>query len=387
MKINIKEKFDILGKLSALSANLTEHEESKALCDRGIYEFKKGININNVTSFVRTLNAYNWIESVDSFIKEYNQFLMENRVGMTLENILNGLQASQFSSTYADAITAISELVPNEEAQIKENLHTLENFRFVPQLRAFLESYEKEAFAVSKSGKAEVEKNHISPVMVTESGFVFNLNGMNYEVDSKYTSIKAYEGALTNHYQYGLAALKTFERAEDNSYSLHTNKGTIKIVATEEGANKFFINENEFIGREAIKNALTVTDVVNYFDKKTKSLIEYTYENANEFANIEIVKTIKSVHENLAFAFINLAENKVVLNKVNYFERTNELIELTAENIDSIKESFMKTLDLDISPVLESIKVNVKAIEFAKLVNAIALTFTLILSRTGEISK
>ena len=374
MKINIKEKFDILGKLTALSAELTEHQESKALCDRAIYEFKKGVHINSVSSFVRTLNAYNWIEGVDSFINEYNTFLVENQVGMTLENILNVLESSQYVDTYADAISAISELVPNEEAKIKENLHTLENFRFIPQLRAFLESYEKEAFAVTKTDKAEVSKNHISPVMVTESGIVFNLFGVNYEVDDKYSNISVYEGELSKHYQYGISGLTAFERAEDNSYTLHTHKGYVKIVAVEEGANKFFINENEFIGKDSITSALTVTDVVNYFYKKTKSLIEFMYENAHTFADIEIVKTIKSVNENLAFAFINLAESKVVLNKINYFERTNELVELTADNIDSIKESFMSTLGLDIAPVLENIKVNVKAIEVTKLVDGLEVS-------------
>jgi hypothetical protein len=367
MKINIKEKFELIERLEKLSEAITDHAEASNICARALHEFKKGINPGLFSSFVNTLNAYSWINEVDTFINEYSKFVNENRLGLKLEAILGSLEASNHKATYEAAITSLSEIVPMNEGDIKKELHKLKSFSYIPVLRSFLEGYEKQAFAVTKTFKAEVEKSHISPVQITESGYAFHLNGKVYEVDAKITKIEEFKGAISSEFNYAMKALSIFKVEEGNTFILETRNGFIKIIAEEEG-NKFFIGENEFVGKESIKTALNTTRVVDYFDTKTKAVIDFMYENAGKYATIEIVKNIKAVTEGALLSFIKLSNNKVFLNKVNKFEKKNEMIEVTGDNYDEIAESFAKELKLDIVPVLESIKVNLKSIEFAKKV-------------------
>ena len=373
MKINIKEKFNLIEKLETLNESVKDHAEANSICSKGIYEFKKGVNPGLFGSFMNTLNAYNWISEVDGFINDYSKFINENQVGVQLEQILNSLDSSNHRATYQSAIDTLNELVPMKESKIKENLHKLKAFKFIPSLRVFLENYEKVEFAVSNSVKAIVEKEHVSPVMITESGYVFNLNGVNYETNSSLTSLKKFEGKVSGKFNYGLRALSMFN-ADAGEFVMETKNGYIKIVATDEGENRFFIGENEFFGKEAILTALNVTRVVDYFDKDVKSVLEFMFDNANEYAVIECVKSIKMANESFKTSFIKLANNKILLNTVNSFERTNEMTEITGDNFDSIVESFAKGYKLDIVPVLESIKVNLKAVEFAKKVKDIDLS-------------
>ena len=371
MKINIKEKFQLLEKLETLSEAVKENQEASNICARGIYEFKKGVNPGLLSSFVNTLNAYSWITEVASFIEDYQKFVSENMLGIKLESILTSLEESNHKATYEAAIKELNEIVPLTESEIKKEIYRLKSFSFIPAVRALVENFEKTEFAVTKTFEAEVERNHISPILVTESGYVFNLNGVNYEVNAELTEFKAFEGKVSSEYNYALRALSMFTTANDNEFVLETRNGYVRIVATEEGENKFFINENEFFGKEAIKTALNVTKVVDYFDNNTKAVIGFMYENADKFANVEIVKNVKALNENVKLSFIKLSDNTIYLNKVNLFEKKNELIQVTGDNYDEIAESFAKELKLDIAPVLESIKVNLKAVEFAKKVKDI----------------
>lgn len=373
MKINIKQKFELVSKLETLVDNIKEHEESSIICSKALHEFKSNITSSSISRFISVLEKYSWISEVESFVASYKTFIAENRLGINLESILTSLEESAHRSTYESAITEISSIITLNENEIKSQLYKLKSYSYIPALRSFIDLYEKQEFAVTKSFFAEVEKHHVSPVMVTESGYVFNLNGKNYEVNSSITEFNEFTGTLTSEYKYALSAISKFT-INENEFVLETAKGFIKIIATEEGANKFFIGENEFFGKDAIKTAIGVTGVVEYFDSTTKAVIDFMYENAKVYSNIEIVKNIKAANENMKLSFIKLANNDIYLNKVNVFERKNELIQITATNYGEIAEAFVKEFKLDITPVLENMKVNLNAIEFTRLVESIDLS-------------
>lgn len=372
MKINIKEKFKLIEKLESLKETLKDNNEVSVMCSKGIYEFKKGVNAGMLSSFVNTLNGYSWITEVANFIEDYNTFVTENTIGIKLEAILTSLENSQYRATYENAITELGRIIPLSEAEIKAEIHSLKNHSFIPAIRSLVEDFERKEFAVTKTKKAEVEKDHISPIMLTAEGYVFSLNGRNYEVNSAVSTIKTYEGKVTGEYQYALAALNVFKRENGNQFVLETKTGYVKIFAGEE--NRLFINETEVSGKDAINTALHASRVVDYFDKATKSVVLFMYENANKYATIDIVKNVKIVNENVKMSFIKLSNNKIYLNNVNNFEKRNELVEITAENYNKISEAFIKEFKLDIKPVLESIKVNIKAVKFAELVNSLDIS-------------
>ena len=371
MKINILEKFDLLEKLEAISESCSDHKEINSICRTAIHDIRKSFDINKVNGYINKLNSYSWVKDIESFNENLTQFVNENKYSIQLEQINNVLKNSTFSHTYKKAIKEIESILPLDENDIKSELHRLNNYSYIPQIDKFLKEFEISEFAIAKNNIAEVEKYHLSPVMTLENtNYVFHLNGKDYEVNESLSDIKEYKGNLSTEYTFALQSLNKFMLESDDSFSMNLKSGHYIKIGNGETP-KMFINETEYLTKESFMEGLVTSGALGYFDKTNINLIEFMVENVNSLVNIEFVRTIKTLHEHLKYSFIKV-DNKILLNKVDSFEHTNEMLEITGTNLDETIDSFKNKLNIDITSLLENMKVNFAVVELTDIVNGLS---------------
>jgi len=379
MRINVIEKFGLYEKLSDLSKGLNEHEESQNICNKAIHDLKSEFTDNKFNLYLEQLKQYDWITEIENFIEDVKTFLNENKYGVQLERVMNKLSGI---SAYAPIVESIKEIVALDESEIKSKISSLSKFKFEPNIKKLVEGYEQLEFNVQKTQKAEITSAPITPVMQLEEGFVFASKSGNYVVSNDITKVEKYDGKLTNEFTKAKAALNIFKYKGDNTFEAKLNKATITLTTSDEG-NKMTVNESEIENKTQLTKLLKNAGLVNYTDTNTRSLIEFMYEKANEFVEVDFVKSIETINEKLEV--FKMSNNEVSVAKYDKKTRGFVLESLDLEDIEDLSESLKKSYDLDFNNVLEGLHINVESLEFKSLVESIDTSKVIDMTKTDEI--
>jgi hypothetical protein len=379
MRINVIEKFGLYERLSELSRGLNEHEESQTICNKAIHDLKSGFTSGKFNLYLEQLKQFEWISVVENFLEDVETFLNENKYGLELEKIMNKLSGI---STYTPIVESIKEIVALDESDIKDKISSLAKFKFEPNVKRLVESFEKTEFNVQENDKARISGSVISPVMQLEEGFVFSSKSGNHIVTNDITKIERYDGKVSSEFATAKKALGMFTYKGNNVFEANLPKARITVTASDEG-NKVTINESEITDKAQLTKVLKTAGFINYTDTKTRSLVEFMYEKANDFVEIDFAKSVETVNEN--FEIFKMANNEVSISKFDKKTRGFVLESLDMEDVEELSESLKKSYDLDFDNVLEGLHINVESLEFKNLVESIDITKISDMTKTDEI--
>ena len=286
MRINVIEKFGLYKRLADLANGLNEHEESQNICNKAIHDLKSGFTTSKFELYVEQLKQYDWVSVVENFLEDVETFLNENTYGLELERIMNKLDGV---STYVPIVESIKEIVALEESEIKGSIPSLAKFKYEPNVRRMVESFESAEFNVQKNEKASIGSSIISPIMQVAEGFVFSSNSGNHIVTSDITKVERFNGKVSSEFAAGQRALSIFNYKGNNVFEANIKNANIQIVASEKG-NEITINESKIENKQQLTRVLKNSGFINYTDTKTRSIVEFMFENANTFVELDFVK-------------------------------------------------------------------------------------------------
>ena len=379
MRINVIEKLGLYEKLKGLSASLNEHEVSQTICNKAIHDLKSGFTASKFNLYLEQLKEYDWITDVESFLESVDTFINENKYGLELERIMNKLDGI---NTYVPVVESIKSLVALEESEIKNSLPSLSKFKFEPNVKRLIEGFEREEFNVQTTAKAEITSSPVSPVMQLEEGFVFTSKSGNYMVANDLTKVEKFTGKVSAEFAKANQALNMFTYKGNNTFEAVLPKATFKIVTSEKG-NTMTINESVIENKEQLSKVLKNAGFIDYTNTKVRSLVEFMYEKANDFIEIDFVKSVETIKEN--FEVFKMANNEVSISKFDKVSRGFVLESLDIEDVEELSESLKKNYDLDFNHVLEGLHINVDSLEFKGLVEGIDITKLVDMTKTDEI--
>jgi hypothetical protein len=379
MRINIIEKFGLYERLSDLSKSLNEHEESQNICNKAIHDLKSGFTSNKFNLYMEQLKKYEWIAEVEGFVASIDTFMNENKYGLELERIMNKLEGIK---TYNPIVESIKALVTEEEDTIKSNIPSLAKFKFEPNVKRVIENFESAEFNVQKTDVATITSSPISAIMQVDEGFIFAANSGNYMVSSSIDKITKYDGQVSKEFQAAKNALNLFKYKGDNTFEANLPKARIQIIAGENG-NTATINESVIENKTQLTNVLKTAGLVNYTDTKTRSIVEFMYEKAGDFVEIDFAKSVETINEN--FEVFKMANNDVSVAKFNKKTRGFVLESLDLEDIEELSESLKSNYALDFNNILEGLQINVESLEFKSLVENININTIVDMTKTDEI--
>lgn len=367
MRINIVEKFDLYERLETLVKSLTEHEESQTICRVAIHDLKSHFSVNRFNKMMNELSEYKWIEEVENFITEFQNFKQNNKYGLELESIMGRLKKTD-SNIYLPIVEKIQQLIVLDESVIKNKLNELANFKFEPGIRNIIAVYEREAFGKVVKPDAIISSTPISPIMKIEEGIVFSTNGTNYIVTNDMKKLEKYQGQTNGMFKAAQNALRHFNYIGENTFVMKTPKATFKVIAGD-SSNRIFINESEIADKHILTTTLKNAGIIPYADTNSRAMIEFMYENAHSLVEIEFVKNIKTVNE--SFDIFKLANNEVLVSKYDNVKRSMVLEALDIEGVEELSESLKSKYDLDFDVVVEGLAINTDCMEFERLVESI----------------
>lgn len=379
MRINVIEKFGLYEKLADLSKGLNEHEESQNICNKAIHDLKSGFTVNKFNLYVEQLKQFDWISGIESFLESVETFQKENKYGIELERIMNKLDGI---STYSSVVESIKEIVVLEESEVKGSISKLAKFKFEPNIKRLIEGYENSEFNIQENENARIINAPMSPVMTLDEGFVISTNSGNYHIQSDLNGISKYIGKETNEFATAKQALNMFKYKGENTFEANLPKARISIVASDEG-NTIKINESEIVNKSQLTRVLKNAGFVNYTDTKTRSLIEFMYEKANDLVEVDFVKSVETVNEN--FEIFKMANNDISIAKFDKVSRGFVLESLDMEDVQDLNESLNKKYNLDFNNVLEGLNINVNSIEFKSLVENIKVSTIVDMTKTDNV--
>jgi len=379
MRINVIEKFGLYKRLTELANGLNEHEESQSICKKAIHDLKSGFTTSKFELYLEQLKQYDWVSVVENFLEDVETFLNENAYGLELERIMNKLDGI---STYVPIIESIKEIVVLEESEIKGNIPSLAKFKYEPNVRRMVESFESAEFGVQKNEKASIGSSIISPIMQVEEGFVFSSISGNHIVTSDITKVDRYNGKVSSEFAAGQRALSIFNYKGNNVFEANIKNANIQIVASEEG-NEITINESKIENKQQLTRVLKNSGFINYTDTKTRAIVEFMFENANTFVELDFVKSVETVNEN--FEIFKMANNEVSISKFDKKTRRFVLESLDIEDVQELSESLNKKYDLDFNNILEGLHINVDSLEFKSLVENLDISRVVDMTKTDEI--
>lgn len=369
MKINFVEKFDLYERLEQLSKSVSENEEIHKIVSSGLHDLQEKFNITRMNKMVAEMSNYSWIGDVSKFLDEVEEFKKENKYGLTLESLSLTLQNTNIN-TYIPVVEKLNLVCALSESDIKSKMHELGKYSFVPQLRRLVEGFKSEEFGAVSKPDIEISSELVSPVLETENGMVFSIDGRDYFTDTKMTVLEAYKGATNKTYEYGKSALKIFKYIGESKFEANFKRGKILVEVNESNEVSFNCNGTIIKDKSALNNWLKHSGVIAYTDTANRSLVEYMYENANKFVKIDFAKNVKSVNESFQLFQIG---NNTFISKYDTKQKGYTLNSLDFEEVSELQESLNKKYNVDIKPVLENLSINKEGLEFSSLVEGIEL--------------
>ncbi len=369
MRINVIEKFGLYERLTELSKGLIEHEESQNICKKAIHDLKSGFTTSKFNLYLEQLKQYEWITEIENFLESVETFLNENEYGLKLEGIMNKLSGI---NTYVPIVDSIKNMVVLQESEIKDQLSSLSKFKFEPNVKRLIESYEKAEFNTQKTTLASITHSPVSYLMHLDEGYVFSSKSGNYVVNSDITKVEKYNGKISAEFSTAQNALNLFTYKGNNTFEAVLPKASIKVVASDDGETTMTINESSIDNKEQLTRVLKNAGFINYTDTKTRSLVEFMYEKASEFVEVNFVKSIETINEN--FEVFKMTNNEISIAKFDKVTRGFVLESLDLEDVEELNESLKKSYDLDFDNVLEGLHINVESLEFKTLVENIEVS-------------
>jgi hypothetical protein len=94
--------------------------------------------IEILESSIKELRAYNWMPSVDSFIKESEDFLRRNEVYILVERIIFDLEMDKNRNYFSKALEKLRE-VSESENPVLTIVETMESERWIPLVKKLYE--------------------------------------------------------------------------------------------------------------------------------------------------------------------------------------------------------------------------------------------------------
>jgi hypothetical protein len=383
MRINIVEKFDLYERLEELVKSLTEHEESQTICRNGIHKLKSKFSVNGFNQLMNELAEYKWIESIENFLSEFEQFKVDNKYGLQLESIMERLRNTG-SNTYTPIVNKLQSIVVLGESEIKGKLSELASFKFEPSIRNIIAVYEKEAFGKVVKQDAVISSSPVSPVMQIQEGFIFSSGGTNYMVTNDMKKLEKYQGQTNGMFKAAQNALRYFNYIGENTFVMKTPKANIKVVAGD-SSNRIFINETEVVDKKSLTTTLKNGGIIPYADNSSRAMIEFMYENAHTLVEIEFVKNVTTTNE--SFDVFKLANNEVLITKYDKVKRDTVLESLDIEGVEELSESLKSKYNLDFEVVVEGLSINKECMEFQRLVEEIQVKDILVSSKVEDTYK
>lgn len=347
------EKIDLLKRLKDLQENLDENHGSYKLVKGyvDLLETYKDSAKLDLGKMIREFNAYNWMNSFESFINEFYTEInsTESRITLALESAIAKLKFKNRTNSFTKTIEVLSNILEESSYEISDLYKVLESHLWIPEIKSIILTAEDANKTVTKLSETVVNYTAHSPVFEGENNsYIFSLNGRWYSMnESELTQLNRKSNSIEEKY---LEVISKF-KIEEGVFTMFHKNNKIEIKVTDK--NELRVNEQLVEGD--VNSYLMSTGTFRVDELSLAHLVEFAAKNANNIVELDFVSSVYSKkHRGVAANVIKLEES-IYLNKIN-----ESMMENTLEKFDSPKEvvkSVKEFVDYDVSNfLLESLE-------------------------------
>lgn len=302
------------------------------------------------------MKQYDWIESVDSFIKESIGFIKRNEISFGTYNTLESLKNSKYRDSYMDAINELEMMVGLNESSVRSNINkSLNRFKWIPEVKALIEMNDSINGSVKTTDANFTITNPVSAVYENEYGETFFTLGKKTYIANKDGEIN-----LTNENEIPEEFLKISKLSENYKQTpqglrMIQNGCIIDLKINENTGKVRIFVDGDRINESQLSAKLISTGKFRYGQTGVVSILEHTINKIGHFYSLGFIDTIKSnLYEGVEVNLIK-TNSGIYINKINPSMNENVLIKpaTTKEGIRIVKEFINYDITQSVQNLLE----------------------------------
>jgi len=369
-KVTAKDAYDELrgigveqNKARNLVTASTINEKKSSIADQ--YFLQRVVILE---SAIKDLKAYDWMKPVGDFIKESQEFLKRNELGILIERVIFDLEISRESNYYKKAIEKLAEASTSENP-IFAITETLSSEKWIPLVKRLVEHCEKLKGAVNGHNPNFKVTRVYSPVeFIEESGcYTFYSSNKLFETDGN--TITETTKKPTESFSK-LIAISESAKFANKMMRLYPNPNSIIDIDFNGESPKVLIN-NKIVESANVESHLIAGGYLKYGEIGKAAQISHAISEGRNIKDLDFAyRVTSSVFEGLSVTIFNLNEN-VYIQKVNKGMKENSFI--LAESAEDAVRIVKEFMNYDISGSLthlletEKAETELRSKEIAKI--------------------
>jgi hypothetical protein len=357
-KVTAKDAYDELrgigveqNKARNLVTASTINEKKSSIADQYFLQ-----RVHILESSIKDLKAYDWMKPVGEFIKESQEFLKRNELGILIERVIFDLEISRESNYYKKAIDKLVE-ASNSENPIFSITETLSSEKWIPLVKRLVEHCEKLKGAVNGHNPNFKVNRVYSPVeFVEESGsYTFYSSNKLFETDGNTITESTKKPSESFN---KLITISESAKFANKMMRLYPNPNSIIDIDFTGESSKVMIN-NKLVESANVESHLIAGGYLKYGEIGKAAQISHAISEGRNIKDLDFAyRVTSSVFEGLSVTIFNLNEN-VYIQKINKGMKENSFI--LAESAEDAVRIVKEFMNYDISGSLTHLLENEKA--------------------------
>ena len=357
-KVTAKDAYDELrgigveqNKARNLVTASTINEKKSSIADQYFLQ-----RVHILESSIKDLKAYDWMKPVGEFIKESQEFLKRNELGILIERVIFDLEISRESNYYKRAIDKLVE-ASNSENPIFSITETLSSEKWIPLVKRLVEHCEKLKGAVNGHNPNFKVNRVYSPVeFVEESGsYTFYSSNKLFETDGNTITESTKKPSESFN---KLITISESAKFANKMMRLYPNPNSIIDIDFTGESSKVMIN-NKLVESANVESHLIAGGYLKYGEIGKAAQISHAISEGRNIKDLDFAyRVTSSVFEGLSVTIFNLNEN-VYIQKINKGMKENSFI--LAESAEDAVRIVKEFMNYDISGSLTHLLENEKA--------------------------
>ena len=325
----IKDR-DLRSILENLYESLNDNNgSSKAIVEKYIGQIDLVSDYFIMRDICFEMKQYDWIPSVDAFIKDTITYVNENAVSIGVSNTLLNLRNDKYHKSYSGAINTLEELKDLSESDLKKRLpNKMRTHSWIPGIKELVSETEAMSGTNDTHDKRFTHKSPISPIMECESGnTLFCVGNRVYSMNESEELRLANRDEVSDKF-LSLVNLAENFTATDKGLQLKTANKVVDLIINEADGEKTIsveldgakINENH-LSASLMSSGKFRTD-----EYEKIRVLEHAVSEYKNLYELDFVDTIESnVYEGVEVNVMK-TNNGVYINKINSHMNENVLI-------------------------------------------------------------
>jgi hypothetical protein len=183
--VTIQEKLDLKGKLEKLHEEIgnfqTRNQDFVASIQNICERYLRDCDTHHPSTFTRALiselNNYNWMSPVEDCVNSISQSMIDNTIGVQINEAHDILFNSSQSQFYQSALGKLGNIRNKTEQELRDEVqYNMSEHMWIPQVKVIFESYAALSGNLSSTSEGTINKKY-SPILETKDGIAFHLSG------------------------------------------------------------------------------------------------------------------------------------------------------------------------------------------------------------------